>query len=143
MMPVDSVLERAAKCFTSARQSVMDGTPLLHEIREKRLYDGRYASFGEYVEQECQISQSFAAKLCKVYEHYVIQGGVARAQLKEVDSEKLYLAISLPGTPDFQAVRAQTWSRAEIKAELASNGGEECLHTEQVTICAHCHKRIV
>lgn len=142
MTPSTTILKETAELFAKARINLYYAAKRLYEIKEKDLWKGAYSSFGEYVESECQISQSFAAKLIRVHGHYVLEGGVKADQIREVDTEKLYLALRLPGTPEAQLTRASTWTRSEIKAEIASQGGEECSHETTVTICAHCHARI-
>jgi hypothetical protein len=113
------VLKAASQCFNRARQDFVAGARLLHEIKEKELWKTGYSSFGEYVEQECQISQSFAAKLTKVYEQYVLEGGVSESALQSVDAEKLYLALPLPGTTHEKLEKAKLLSRSDIKEELS------------------------
>jgi hypothetical protein len=142
MTPSNTILVRAAKCFVSARQGLIEGASLLHEISTKGLWKGEYGSFGEYLERECQISQSFAAKLIKVYDTYAIQGQVSPEKLKEIDSEKLYLAIGLPGSAGDRLARAETLSRSELKAELASDENGDCQHESIINICAACHARV-
>jgi hypothetical protein len=94
------------------------------------------------VESECQISASYASKLVKTYEHYVIQGGLSHAKLKATDPEKLYLAIALKGSPERQAVKAETLSRQELKAETHEVDGKDCEHLTTIKICANCHARV-
>lgn len=137
-----TTLKEAAKCFTEARKNLGDGAVLLHEIKEKEMWRQGYKSFGAYVESECQISQSFAAKLVQVYAHFVIQHGLNSNNLREIDAEKLYLALRLPSPPEKQLEQARLLSRSELKAEIASKGEEECKHETTITICASCHARV-
>lgn len=137
-----TILDLAPQCFSSARQSIIEGAGYLHQIRERNLWQGRASSFGEYVENECQLSQGYASKLLKAYEHYVLNGGLSRQDIAGVDPEKLYLAIALPGTPQEQAIQAQTLSRSEIKTTAAATPEGECSHAAHITICAVCHKKL-
>jgi len=141
MTPSTIVLTDTANCFKMARRALLDGAHGLRDIQALKLWEGTYNSFGEYVEQECQISQSYASKLIKTYEHYIINGGVSHATLEGTDVEKLYLAISLTGTTHEQAVKAETLTRQEIKAELAVKDGveHECV---PISICKTCSKRL-
>lgn len=137
------ILTNAKQCFDTARLKLMQGAEYLYLISKGNLYEGAYSSFGEFVEQGCQISQGMASKLIKVYEYYVVNGGLERTKLNEIDSEKLYLALNLPGTPEEKMVRAETWTRQEIKAELASKDGVDCTHDcPHVTICSSCNARV-
>lgn len=141
--PATTILSDTSDLFKAVRRDLVRAAKLLWEISEKELWKGKFSSFGEYVETECGISQSFAAKLSSVWGHYVIKGGVLSAQLQKVDNEKLYLAMRLPMAPIQQLIRAESWSRSELKAEIASKGGPDCTHETQITICAKCHHRII
>ena len=139
----NSILQETAKCFTAARKNLMQGAAQLYKISKEDLWDnGQYSSFSEYLNGECQISDSFASKLITVYTHYVINGGVSQIKLESVDYEKLYLATKLTGDAEEQAVKAETLSRSEIKDELGSKDGVDCAHTNLIQICAHCGKRV-
>lgn len=138
-----SILKDTARLFAQVRKDIFTAAQALYLISSRELWKGEYASFGAYVEQECQISPSFAAKLIAVWGHYIVEGKVGLGQLRHVDSEKLYLAMRLPLKAEEQLLRAQSWTRGELKAELASRGGVECDHESQITICARCHAKIV
>lgn len=142
MTPANPILQETADQFKAVRGTLMIAAANLHRISANKLYVGQYASFGAYCEEACQISQSFAAKLVQVHEHYAIQGKITPSRLRGIDAEKLYLAKRLPMTPEEQLERAAFWSRSELKAELASKGGEECTHPSSIEICSTCHKRI-
>lgn len=137
-----TVLEEAADHFKSARTNILIGASLLYQIASERLWEAKYAKFGDYLEGECQISESYASKLIKSYKHYVVDGGLSPRNLEDTDLEKLYLAISLTGTPVQQAIKAETLTRSEIKAELSEKDGVECQHLQTLTICASCHARV-
>ena len=137
------IINKAIECFVSARQRISEGMGYLFQISEKNLWDnGEYSSFGEFCEQGCGISAATGSKLVKVYRHYVIEGGLSHAKLQRIDAEKLYLAVSLPGSHEKQLVKAETWTRQEIKDELASGEFGDCQHEKVIKICSRCHKRI-
>lgn len=142
MTPQTTILKDCADCFSKARQNLMEGAKLLYQIQEHKLFEGRFDSFGEYVEQELQISQSFAAKLCKAFHFYAIEGGYSIKELQGIDSEKLYLSMNLPGNTEEKLEKAKLLSRSEIKAELGVREGRECEHLTKITICANCHLRV-
>ncbi len=137
-----TILKDAAHCFRDARGSLIEGAKLLHTIYSKQLYLEAYTTFGEYVEQECQLSPSYASKLIKTYEHYVINGSLSHAKLKDIEPEKLYLAINLKGTPTQQLSKALTLSRGELKSERFEKEGHDCQHPVTIKICATCHAKI-
>lgn len=143
MTPQTTILTDAAKCFTTARQNIYEGASLLYRINEENLWKEGYDSFGEFIEQECQLSQGYASKLIQSWKFYIVEGGLSHEKLNGVDAEKLYLALKLPdGTPEKRLIQAQTLSRQELRAELAEKDGVDCLHEKTITICASCHARV-
>lgn len=139
------LLTEAADCFHDARKSIMAGASLLYEIYQTNAWEGRYSSFTEYVEQECQISKGMASKLIQTWRYYVIEGGVSQAKLEGVDAEKLYLATKLnSGSPQERIVMAREWNRDDFRAELSTIHGVECQHPDEkrVTLCGVCGKRV-
>lgn len=138
-----NVLAECHDAFLDARKSVFEGIALLWEISEKKLWEqGGYSGLGEYVEQELQLHPTQCSRYLKAYEHYVLKGKVDLARLNSVNPERLYTAMALSLVPEEQFLRAKTWTVREIKDELASKEGHDCLHEETVTICAACHKRV-
>lgn len=138
-----TVLTSAIDCFKGARNKISEGMRHLYNISESRLWDnGEYSSFGEFCETGCGISESFGSKLIKIFKHYSIVGGIPEDRIANADSEKLYLAINLPGTPDTQLLKAETLTRRDIKDSLAEKDGVECAHEQTITICAGCHRRV-
>lgn len=134
-----TILNRAADCFIGVRKQFIEGAKLLHKISTEKLWEGQYGSFGEYVEQECQLSQGYASKLVQLYQYYAIEGGVSHAKLAAVDPEKAYSAMKLKGTPERQLTTALTLSRQELRAEVADKGEEH--RCEYIEICTRCGKR--
>jgi hypothetical protein len=132
-----SLLKQAAEHFKSARKSLIEGAGLLHKISNERLYLGKFDSFGEYLEQECQLSEGTASKLIKVYQHFVIDGGVSPRNLQNVDSEKLYLALRLDMKPSEQLTRAETWSREDLREEVRAIGKDEHECKMDMTVVIH------
>lgn len=131
-----TVVDQCIELFKSARGSVVEAMPLLHQIQKENLWESRYSSFGEFLD-ECGISRSQASRLLKVFEHY---SGVS--QLNSVDPERLYLALKLPGTPEEHFEKAKALSRNELKSEAAVHeDGSEHEHVP-VTICKVCGVRL-
>lgn len=141
MKPTLQILDSAAQCFTDARKNLIEGAALLYEISAGELWKEKYDSFGEYVEEECRISQGMASKLVNIHGYFVLKAGVSPAKLTHIDSEKLYLAMSLPGTPQKQLASAESLTRSEMRAEL-KDPQDKCLHEECFKICRACHKRV-
>lgn len=133
--PVD-VLVKAAQCFAASRSRMVEGSAYLWHIQEKKLWEGQYSSFGEFVETGCGISETFASKLVKVYRYYHVEHGLSPRKLQEIDTEKAYMAINLNGQPEHKLLKAAEWNRQELKDALAEGpNGEECGH--KVLIIKH------
>jgi hypothetical protein len=137
----ETLLEKAENALKNVKVSILTAAKYLHEVKATNAFEGRYSSFGEFVESN-GMSQSFAAKLTKVWEYWVEQAKVSPTELKEIPAENLYLAINLPGNDEDKLAHARTLTRSEIKAELAEKDGHECEHLTKITICASCHARI-
>ncbi len=137
-----TILKDAAACFKQARGNLLEGAAALHQIFTKNLWEGHFSSFGAYIEEECQLSPSYASKLIKTYEHYVAQGGLSLRKIADVEPEKLYLAINLKGTPLQQATKALTLSRGELRTERFEKDGIDCKHPVTIKICASCHAKV-
>ena len=119
MKELTGILERGAMFFTQARKNLLAGAAILHKISEEKLWEGTYSSFSEYLQEACQISDSLASKLIRVYTYFVLEGKVPQRKIEGVDLEKLYLAIHLPVPIAKQLASASTLSRSELKQELA------------------------
>lgn len=134
-----TLLGRTKLAFQNARSAIIDAIALLYQVREENAWEGQFGSFNEFLEEGCQMDKGQASRLLTAYEHFAINGRVELAQLRAVNPEKLYLASSLPGTPEEQLAKATTLSRSELNIERADKGGEhECAYIE---ICKFCHKR--
>lgn len=139
------LLRTAAEYFQTARTHIYAGAKLLYEIDQTNAWEGKYSSFSEYVEQECQLSRGFASKLLQAWKYYVIDGGVSHDKLVGIDAEKLYLALRLPsGSPEDKLLKAREWNRDDLRAELSTTDGMECQHPEEkhVILCGKCSRRI-
>lgn len=135
-IPYDQMLDKAASCFGAARTRMVEGSAYLFIIQESKLWEGKYSSFGEFVETGCGISEAFASKLVKVYRYYHIENGLSPRKLQEIDTEKAYMAINLNGQPEHKLLKAAEWNRQELKDALAEGpNGEECSH--KVLIIKH------
>lgn len=146
-LPINSVnsqealLQSASNAFKDARRGLMEGAQYLFQIDQENAWELHYSSFGEFVEQECQISRSSASKLLQTYKFYVIDHGVSPAKIENIDTEKLYAALRLEGDVEKKLAMAETLSRSEIRNEL-KDPDDSCLHEHTYTICRACHKRV-
>ena len=138
------LLKTCAEKFNGARKSIGEGIALLWEVRETGAFrDGGFSSFGAYVEEECGINASQVSRYLTQYEHFAIKAGISNTQLLGIDPERLYLATKLSGEPAEQLEKARALSVKELKAQsVYEKTGEECAHTDTVTICRKCSKRL-
>lgn len=96
---------------------------LLYEIEQNKLYDSKFSSWSEFVESPDGLGKTkgWASKQLKIYKRFNLDGGFSNEELENIDSERLYLATLLPGTPQEQLTRSKVWSRSEIQEELREN----------------------
>lgn len=116
--------------------------PLVYQVWTEKLWEGRFSSFGEYVEspEGLNRSQGYASKLKQVQEHYVIEGGLSEKDISGVDYESLYLALKTAGTPREQLSKAKTLTRSELKAERQDF--VPCAHVNQGNCCFDCWMKL-
>lgn len=131
-----TILEEAKEKFGRFRESVVDAMAVLYDVQLGEAWKQVADSWGEYVESELQISQSFASKLLSTYKYFVIEQGVSQEKLIGVDYEKLNMARSLPGTVEEQLAKASSLTRSELKLERQD---AEPHQYEPVEYCKICH----
>lgn len=108
----------------------------LHNLKTQLPEDTNWADF---IRDQFDISESFASKLMTVFKAFVLEGGVSQERLEGIDSEKLYLAAKLEGTPDEKIAKASTLTRRELKEE---RNDEEPHEHIPVSICKTCSIRL-
>jgi len=108
----------------------------LHNLKTQLPEDTNWADF---IREQFDISESFASKLMTVFKAFVLEGGVSQERLEGIDSEKLYLAAKLEGTPDEKIAKASTLTRRELKEE---RNDEEPHEHIPVSICKTCSIRL-
>lgn len=116
---------------------------LLFRINNEKLWQDRFSSWNEFVESPEGLgkSASWASKQLSIHDCYY--GKVSQRKLESIDSERLYLAIRLPGTPEEKLTKAELWGRSEIRDQLASTSEGDCQHDcEHVTLCSRCSRRV-
>ena len=134
------ILDKAIACFDSARQNLLAGASYLYSIKKDELWRQHYDSYPAFL-SDCRVSEGTASKLVRVFEHFIVRGGLSHAKLAGVDYEKLYMAIRYPGDTDKQLAAAQTLTRGELRHEL-KNPNDDCEH-EPISICRRCHQKLV
>jgi hypothetical protein len=136
---INPILQEAASCFKGARKNLMEGVSLLYKIRAESLYEPRYDTFSDYLESECQVSDSWASKALTTFQYYVVESGLSHAKLEGTDLEKLYLSVKAGGSPEEKLSKAQTLTRQELKLEIRE---EVSPHEHNwIQFCSICHKR--
>lgn len=135
-LSIPSVVAEIKSLVSSVRQNSLALAKNLHFLRSN-LPDER--PFGQFVEEEFEISQGFASKLVSNWEHYVITGGVQPSKLEQIDYEKLYLAAKIEGSPELQIAQAKTLSRKELRQTREETNDHE---HEEIRVCRICGIRI-
>jgi len=106
----------------------------LHNLKTQLPEDTNWADF---IRDEFDISEGFASKLMTVFKAFVLEGGVSYERLEGIDSEKLYLAAKLEGTPEEKVAKARTLTRSELKQ--TRNDEEPVPHEfQRVCYCSVC-----
>lgn len=134
-----SILEQTREAFANVRSSVVVAMQKLAFVKEQGLWEVIAPSWGEYVETDLGISQSFASKLVSVNNHYLVEGGFSPEKLEGIDYECLYLAAKTDGTPEEQLSKAKVLTRRELKE---SRNDDEPHEHEPITICKKCSLRL-
>ena len=138
-LTVQNLLEQTKEAFERVRFSVVGAMVALAKVKAEDAWSEVAQSWGEYVEGELGISQSFASKLLSVHSHYISEGAVSPEKLIGIDYERLYLSAKTGGTIEEQIEKARTLTRSELKAER----GEADQHEHQpITICKVCQVRL-
>jgi hypothetical protein len=133
------LLEEARTKFSNFRSSVVEAMAVLYDVHMGEAWKNVADSWGEYVESELQISQSFASKLLTTYKHYCIDANLSQEKIAGIDYEKLYLAAKTEGTPEEQVAKARTLTRRELKEEKNDEAPHEHI---PVSICKTCSIRL-
>lgn len=139
---MNPILKDCADHFKSARKDILAGAILLERIYSQELYKASYESFGAYVNEELQIGPSQASKLISVVKTYLVEGGLKKSEISDIEPERLYLAIRTKGSLAAKVERARLLTRSDLKQELASKDGHDCEHLNTIKICATCHARV-
>ena len=71
----------------------------LKKIRDTRIYDPEYESFGDFL-REIRISESSASKLIGVYEKFVLMGGIPADEVAKVGWTNISLFLPRIKTKD-------------------------------------------
>lgn len=108
------LIEQTKNLLQAVRGSLIRVAQNLYAIKEQLPPE---QNWGQYVEEEFGISQGFASKLLTVNRVYILEGGVSPEKLEGIDYERLYLAKDAGGTVDEMLAKAETLSRAELRAE--------------------------
>lgn len=131
-----SLLDECIKSFQRVRGSMVEAMINLSAVFAAKEWESKYNSWGEFVEDGLQISESTASKMLKVNESYLLSGLVKPRELEGVDLEKLYLARSLEGSAKERIEKARVLTRDELKQETKD---EVAPHAHQwIEICAVC-----
>lgn len=109
---------------------------LLYKIFADKSWEERFTSWDEFVNSPEGLGKSsgWASKNLAVHKHYSIEGGISGDEL-QLDTEKLYIASKLAGTPQEQLVKASVLTREDLKLEKNDDQPHEA---EYDTFCKKC-----
>lgn len=118
----------------------------LFNIREKKLWQGTYDSYAEFLEA-ARISESQASIFANIHKHYVLEGGVPEERLALIGYSNLHTAMPLIEKEGIESavVKAQTLTRSEIKDEVREMVHGEHVHTlgeALYSFCTLCNKLV-
>lgn len=110
--------------------------PLVYRVFAEKLWEGRFSTFGEYVQspEGLNKSQGYGSKL-KSNEKWRLDNGVSEEEISGLDNEGLYLAIKSGGTAQEVIAKARTLSRLELKQERAENDGHPFQENPNCKVC--------
>ncbi len=129
-------VDRAIFLVRLSDKAVSATREILYKIFAAKSWEGKYSSWGEFIESGLGKSQGWATKQIKVHEYFTLLGGIAPEEL-ELDTEKLYMASRLAGTPEENKQKAITLNRQELRLE--GNESETTSHEpEWITYCKVC-----
>jgi len=115
-IPKEEVLDTSIALSRQIVQAIDVLRPLVYQVYQEKLWEGRFSSFGEYVESPDGLnrSQGYASKL-RTTEQWRLDSGLAPEAIQGIDYEALYLSIKSGGTPEEVLAKAKTLSRTELK----------------------------
>jgi len=134
-----TLIQEVKDAFANVRSSVEYAMQKLYAIKESGEWADVSDNWGQFVEAELGISQSFSSKLLSVNQHYLIEGGFSPEKIEGIDYECLYLAAKTEGTQEEQVARARTLTRRELKE---SRNDEDPHDHIPVSICKTCSIRL-
>lgn len=146
LIPTDNLLEAdkvVDATIVLARQidhAVDILRPLVYRVFAEKLWEGRFSSFGEYVESPEGLgkSQGYASKL-KIIEEFRLKSGLSEEAISGIDYESMYLSLRAGGSPEEIVSKARSLTRAELRAERDELKDHE---HEAIEICKYCGKRL-
>lgn len=123
--------------------SFLELAATLHKIREERLYETEYGTWGAYCEEFKSLSTSSISKLITVYELYVLKYQMPQKQLAEAGGwTLLYKARKhIDSKEDAERIVSELGLQASSDARSHAVS-PYCDHVEtyQVTVCKDCGK---
>lgn len=140
----------ALKLENQLRKGFLALAGVLHNIREKRLYEPQWASFEEYLMEFKDISSSTASKLIKIHEKFVEEYHFPQGKLEKVGWTGLYTIANVSDTKEnaeywIQIATEQTQNdlKKTVREELTGESMMNCKHKETFTIkvCKDCGQK--
>lgn len=137
-----TLLQEAKMAFTMVKGSTLVAMQKLYAIKEQGIWSEVAENWGEYVERELGISQSFASRLLTVHRVFLTEGGLQPLQLQGIDVDKLYMAKDLEATAEEKVSMAKTLTRLELKQTKGIDDPNHVHVPKTITICDSCGMRL-
>lgn len=142
-------LQETIKLKNSIEGAYIDLGSRLKKIRDERLFEGQYDSFGEFL-NEIDMSEGTASRIISVISFYFEKHGVKREKLSQAGWSNLYSLMKLTdeNTPKKRVEevveKAIVLRREDIQEEIRDHKHPECRHEWRelhLKICLKCNKR--
>lgn len=130
--PIDELIEQTRSLLNAVRGSSVRIGQNLHEIKEGLHKD---QNWGDFLRDQFDIGESFAAKLMKIHRVFVLEGGMPHEAIEGIDGEKLYLAAGLEGSAEEKLSKARTLTRRDLKECKIDDGH---VHSGEVVSIHKC-----
>lgn len=137
-----TLLQEAKNAFTMMKGCTHLAMQKLYKIKEENVWQEVSKTWGEYVESELGISQSFASRLLTVHRVFLTEGGLQPLQLQGIDVDKLYLAKDLEGTAEEKVAKAKTLTRLDLKQSKGIDDPNHVHVPKTITICDSCGMKL-
>jgi hypothetical protein len=147
MKPAINTCNKALALKHDIEKSFLALGKLLHEIKEKRLFEEGFESWGEFL-MEMRMSESMSSKLITIYQRFILELQITPKRIAEAGGWTVVYDL-VPLAKDKESAedwldRAGSMTRSDIKKEAMVARGlpepKDCEH-EWAKCCVKCGMR--